>query len=356
MGHPFDTIKVHMQTQDAKNPQYRGVIHCMKSITAKESFRGLYRGMSSPMAGVAVINSIVFGVYGNVQRYSTSPNSYTTHFLAGSTAGLAQSLICSPIELAKTRLQLQMDVIGAQKFKGPVQCLSYIYQCEGIRGLFKGLNATALRDIPGFALYFVSYEYLIRLKKDAGIMYTLFAGGTAGMCSWLFTIPIDVAKSRLQADGMNNQRLMYNGISDCIRKSYQNEGFAFLTRGLTSTLLRAFPMNAVCFLVVSTTLKYFDGDNTSMHSKQKVQINKSADNYVNHKRKIAHGFRCVDTFTDAISMSEIVDLTNDWFDNNNTTHKINFSNNLINSHSNNEYHFQFNLQPHVDKNISTLNE
>lgn len=205
------------------------------------------------------MNAIVFGVYGNVQRMSSEPSSYMSHFLAGSLAGTAQSIITSPMELAKTRLQVQTDKIGATKFKGPAQCLLYIYQCKGIRGIFQGLGATTLRDIPGFSIYFVSYEFLMRQKSDPGIAYTLFAGGTAGSLSWILTIPIDVIKTRLQTDGMNgNQSRMYNGLVDCWKQSYKAEGVAFMTRGLSSTLLRAFPMNAICFLVVSITLKHWN--------------------------------------------------------------------------------------------------
>lgn len=226
----------------------------------KESIRGLYRGMSSPMAGVAAINATVFGVYGSVQRHSPNPNSYGTHFLAGSAAGLIQSLICAPVELAKTRLQLQSNVTGAKIFKGPLQLLNNIYRSGGIRGVFKGVTITALRDIPGYSLYFVSYEYVIRAKSDPGLLYTSFAGGMAGIFSWLFTFPIDVIKSRLQADGMTNRKPNYNGIVDCVRKSYQNEGRRVFFRGCSATLLRAFPMNAVCFVVVANTLKYFDNE------------------------------------------------------------------------------------------------
>lgn len=53
----LDTIKVLMQTQDAKNPQYKNMVHCIKSIIAKESFHGLYRGMSSPMV---INNRIIY--------------------------------------------------------------------------------------------------------------------------------------------------------------------------------------------------------------------------------------------------------------------------------------------------------
>lgn len=338
VGHPFDTIKVHMQTQDVKNPQYRGAFHCMQSLMAKESFRGLYRGMSSPMMGVSAINAIVFGVYGNMQRMSSNPHSYTSHFVAGSVAGLVQSVICSPMELAKSRLQVQLDKIGATKFKGPAQCLSYIYQCEGFRGVFRGLGATAMRDVPGFATYFVSYEYLMQLKNNPGIAYTLFAGGTAGAISWVLTIPIDVIKSRLQVDGMTDGHRIYHGMLDCFRKSYQAEGSAFLTRGLSSTLLRAFPMNAVCFLVVSMTLKHWNnpfGKNT-LKSEEKMQQTQANDHW-ERKRRIMQGFLHLGaSFSDAICSSEIIEVAYDLYENN----KVHFSNNRVNFSNNYEEYLQ----------------
>lgn len=329
MGHPFDTVKVHLQTQDVRNPQYRGAFHCIKSIMAKESFHGLYRGMSSPMLGTSVINAIVFGVYGNAQRLSSDPNSYTSHFVAGSLAGLTQSIICSPMELAKIRLQLQMDKIGVKKFSGPTQCLTYIYRCEGFAGVFRGLGATTLRDVPGFASYFVSYEYLIRLKADPGIAYTLFAGGTAGALSWVAGIPIDVVKSRLQTDGMNGDRRAYNGMIDCFRKSYQNEGTAFLTRGLSSTLLRAFPMNAVCFAVVNTTINQWENfENKTQTANSTLAQTKSTHNAIdwNHKRRFLQGFLHFGAFSDAICSSEIIEIVHDLYDN----HQMHFSNDRVN--------------------------
>lgn len=144
VGYPFDTIKVHLQTQDHRNPLYKGTLDCFRKIIAKESVRGLYRGMSSPMAGVAAVNAIVFGVYGNVQRNNSDPDSLYSHFLAGTAAGLAQSFICSPMELVKTRLQLQDNLPkGALKFSGPMQCTRSIWRNEGFRGVFRGLGITA---------------------------------------------------------------------------------------------------------------------------------------------------------------------------------------------------------------------
>lgn len=149
VGHPFDTVKVHLQTQDFRNPLYRGTYDCLKKIIQKDSFRGLYRGLSSPIASVSVLNAIIFGVYGNVQRRTSDPDSIRAHFFAGTAAGLSQSLICSPMELVKSRLQIQNVIPNAVKHQNPWKCLSYIYKTEGRRGVFKGLGITVARDIPG---------------------------------------------------------------------------------------------------------------------------------------------------------------------------------------------------------------
>lgn len=264
VGFPFDTVKVHLQTQNHKNPLYRGTYDCFRKIIVREGIHGLYRGMSSPMAGVAVVNAIVFGVYGNMQRHATDPNSLASHFAAGTAAGLAQSFVCSPMELIKTRLQLQDNLPKtAHRFSGPLDCTRHIWRSEGFRGIFRGLGITAARDMPGFSSYFVAYEYMVRKVANPSPFVILMAGGFAGTFSWLMTFPMDVVKSRLQADGISG-RPQYSGLVDCIRKSYAAEGLSFLSRGLASTLLRAFPMNAVCFLVVSYTMKLFDDPELSV--------------------------------------------------------------------------------------------
>lgn len=150
VGHPLDTVKVHLQTQDPKNPKYKGTWHCMRTIVAKDRVSGLYRGITSPMGGIGFVNAIVFGVYGNVQRSRKDPESLASHALAGGIAGLSQSIVCAPLELVKTRLQLQSETTTGPKFKGPLECLRHIIRHEGIRGTMRGLLVTAARDVPGW--------------------------------------------------------------------------------------------------------------------------------------------------------------------------------------------------------------
>ncbi|XP_076623870.1 mitochondrial basic amino acids transporter isoform X1 [Colletes latitarsis] len=249
VGYPLDTIKVHMQTQDYRNPIYKGNWHCFRTILAKESVAGFYRGMSSPMAGVAVVNAIVFGVYGQTQRQIPNPDSLTAHFIAGTVAGIAQTPICSPIELTKTRMQLQ---VSNTRFSGPFECLKHIYKYEGSRGVFRGLSITFLREAPSFGVYFLTYESLTRTRDNEPISTTcmLMAGGLAGTASWTLTYPLDVLKSRIQAYSDR-----YAGMLDCFRQTVKAEGYSCLYKGLSSTILRAFPTNAVTFAVVAWTIR-----------------------------------------------------------------------------------------------------
>lgn len=214
------------------------------------------------MAGVAVINAIVFGVYGQTQKFmndglpANSDHQLGGHFLAGALAGIAQASVCSPMELAKTRLQLQdhssVSRSGNQpRFSSPVQCLRHIHRKEGLRGVFNGLGITLLREAPSYGVYFVTYEALTRSEHRISTWHMLLAGGLAGTASWIVSYPLDVVKSRLQAD----TTAKYTGALDCFRKSVQNEGYGCLFRGLNSTIIRAFPTNAATFAVVTWTLR-----------------------------------------------------------------------------------------------------
>lgn len=213
--------------------------------------------------GLTFINAIVFGVQGNTMRL-LGHDTPTNQFLAGAAAGAIQCVICCPMELAKTRMQMQGT--GEKKkstrklYKNSLDCLVRIYRREGLSGVNRGMLTTLIRETPGFGVYFLAYDVLTRsLGCEADDRYMipklLFAGGMAGIASWLSTYPVDVIKSRLQADGVGGVN-QYSSIADCVRQSVRREGYMVFTRGLTSTLLRAFPVNAATFATVTLVLMY----------------------------------------------------------------------------------------------------
>ncbi|CAH1263380.1 mitochondrial basic amino acids transporter-like isoform X1 [Branchiostoma lanceolatum] len=264
VGHPFDTVKVRLQTQSASHRLYRGTFHCFAEIIRKESTFGLYKGMTSPLIGLTFINAIVFGVQGNVMRV-IGEGSVLNSFLAGSAAGAVQTLVCAPMELAKTRMQLmgmgqKVKTRKQKDVKNSLDCLLKIYRKEGLRGCCRGMYLTLWRETPAFGVYFATYDIICQVlspkdpNEHIGMLPLMFAGGMSGIASWMSTYPIDVIKSRIQADGAGGKN-MYKGTLDCFVRSYQAEGWTVYTRGLNSTLIRAFPVNAATFTVVTLFLR-----------------------------------------------------------------------------------------------------
>ena len=73
----------------------------------------------------------------------------------------------------------------------------------------KGYQGMFLRDAPGFAFYFCSYEFIKRqlgvtdsegklIITDANKSASLFlSGGIAGVSTWILCYPADFLKTRL---------------------------------------------------------------------------------------------------------------------------------------------------------------
>ncbi|XP_027195633.1 mitochondrial basic amino acids transporter-like [Dermatophagoides pteronyssinus] len=259
IGHPFDTVKVIMQTSKQHISAMSVIRNC--------SISSLYQGIKAPLTGLAAINAVVFGVYGSVMRFC--PGKSRKHDLmwsglAGLCAGMTQSIISAPMELVKTRAQLNSITEW--------NCMKRILRYEGgLRGLYRGFGITIARDCPAFATYFFTYEWMMgNIQKNSttkqehpSTVDMLVAGGTAGALSWLVIYPLDVIKSRIQADNR------YLSVSHCLRDTIDREGLNVLMRGCSPTLLRAFPANGATFVVVTWTLlayeKYVNQSSSTNH-------------------------------------------------------------------------------------------
>eukprot|EP00884_Botryococcus_braunii_P004247 jgi/Botrbrau1/13823/Bobra.0056s0065.1 len=76
VGHPFDTVKVRLQTQPSTNPIYSGVVDCVRKTIQWEGLPGLYKGVTSPLAGQMFFRATLFGAFGASKRYfGTDANS-----------------------------------------------------------------------------------------------------------------------------------------------------------------------------------------------------------------------------------------------------------------------------------------
>lgn len=110
-GHPFDTIKVKLQSQPAplpgQPPKYAGAMDAVKQTIAAEGPRGLYKGMGAPLATVAAFNALLFTVRGQMEALLRSqpgaPLTVNQQIICGAGAGVAVSFLACPTELIKCR-------------------------------------------------------------------------------------------------------------------------------------------------------------------------------------------------------------------------------------------------------------
>ncbi|KAG6425913.1 hypothetical protein SASPL_110122 [Salvia splendens] len=253
-GYPLDTLRIRQQ-----NSAGESAFTLLRSAVVKEGPCSLYRGMFAPLASVTFQNAIAFQTYATLSRAidgdGEKPPSFGSVALGGIGTGATQSLLLSPVELLKIRLQLDNK---AGTLRGPKDVARSIIRSEGWCGIYRGLGITVLRDAPSHGVYFWTYEYVreqlhpgCRKSGDETLRTMMVAGGLAGVASWVCCYPLDVIKTRMQAQSSSS----YTGMVDCFATSVRREGYSVLWRGLGTAVARAFVVNGAVFAAYETALR-----------------------------------------------------------------------------------------------------
>jgi len=259
-GHPFDTVKVRMQT----STKYSGMVNAFSTIVKEEGFFGIYKGVQSPLVGTTFMNAYLFCVNGVIKKITqgNNPNKELTLsqiLQSGALAGAALSFVESPVDFFKCQLQVRY-----KSYNGYVDCVSKILRTYGIRGAYQGLGATLVRNVPANCAYFGAYEFVKRKlskgKKHPAVLDILFAGFIGGTANWIVSYPADVVKSTMQTDTPNKAERIFKTISITSREIYKRFGIKGFFKGLTPALVRAGPANAFGFLGYEVTRRFIDGE------------------------------------------------------------------------------------------------
>jgi len=246
---------------------YTGAIDVVKKTLAQDGPRGLYRGVVPPLLGVTPMFAVSFWAYDTSKLLilAATPNrkdstlSTSEIAAAGFMSAIPTTLVAAPVERAKVLLQVQGQGKGTAQYNGAFDVLRHIYKEGGIKSVFRGSVATVIRDGPGSAAYFSTYEVTKKWltpgdSKDLSVSAVVFAGGTAGVAMWTIAIPPDVIKSRIQSAATGT----YSGFLDCVKKTIAVDGVGALWRGIGPAMARAFPANAAAFLGVELAKDFFD--------------------------------------------------------------------------------------------------
>ncbi|EIN06196.1 carnitine/acyl carnitine carrier [Punctularia strigosozonata HHB-11173 SS5] len=287
VGYPFDTVKVRFQNPELSS-KYRSTFQSLITITREERFTGLFKGITTPLATCALLNGVVFASYRFLMKAQLSHEDDVPTLwqvgLAGAGSGIISALVTTPTELIKIHQQNHVDPAFRPN---ALDVARQIVRQHGVKGLYRGITSTALRDC-GYGAYFAAYEatcrYFARPQRttaspppppsgsrerqeqpyDASSLVSqaeseinshswpalLLAGALAGIASWVSTFPFDVVKTRVQASqaqGGDLYRGKYRNTWSTIVHSYRDDGPRIFFRGIAPTLIRAIPVNMVTF-------------------------------------------------------------------------------------------------------------
>ena len=270
LGHPFDTVKVLLQTQSSKNPVYSGAVDAASKVIKQEGFKGLYRGVTSPLAGQMFFRATLFFSYARAKEFvGVSPDDPLSYAKAGAMAWMAGTFFESPIDLYKSQWQCQLIKAKADpKYVSPynsvVDVVKESIKHNGIRGPYQAFGATLTRNLPAGAVYFGVFENVknqfaaMNADGKATNAQIVLSGGIGGFFYWSLFYPIDVVKSALMTDAVNPAQRKFSGFFDAAGKLYASGGVRAFYRGLVPCLLRASPANAGMLFTVDYVRRLID--------------------------------------------------------------------------------------------------
>jgi solute carrier family 25 iron transporter 28/37 len=288
------------------------VASAVASIIRREGFKGLYGGVSAVAVGAGPAHALYFAVYewvkaglgtsgrggwggalleggragdGSGGGASPSPPPLVHPTLAAALAGAAATIVSdgvmTPCDVVKQRLQ----VVGSP-YAGVGDCVRRTLAAEGPGAFFKSLRTTLVTNIPFTALHFGTYEAAkgaasdaraawsgwrggeggrggappaaphaaawwsdLLLGEEEGLLTQLTAGGAAGGVAAAATTPLDVAKTRLQLEGVT-AAARYDGrgaVFPTLARILREEGSAALWAGARPRVMFHIPAAAICW-------------------------------------------------------------------------------------------------------------
>ncbi|RKP00373.1 hypothetical protein CXG81DRAFT_7036, partial [Caulochytrium protostelioides] len=167
--------------------------------------------------------------------------------IAGAGAGLISSVLVCPLDVCKVRLQNQSHTPGPSKYTGTMGTLRTIVREEGVRGLYRGLNATTLAYLCDRPFWFMAYYGLkprvaswMGISEDRSVVHVA-ATIMASMTSTTAINPLWVIRTRIMtqtsSQRTSNAPYFYTSVWNAFKTIRADEGWRALYKGLGPSLL-----------------------------------------------------------------------------------------------------------------------
>jgi len=229
MCYPVDTWKTRLQL----DPEFSLTKEAQKYGWRKT----LYSGLPSPLISIMLEKACLFSFYKKFNDKFQSP------FYSGLMAGVACTLIVTPFESIKIKSQFQ-KLSSYQTLRTTLAIAPL--------SLYRGWSTTLLREVPGYGIYFYTYEKARRHLGEAPEYFlrpwqSFLIGSMAGISAWIVIYPSDTVKTMSQNENIPVQKAFQTIVAKA--------GWQGLYRGYTWGLMRAGIVHGGVFLGYETSRK-----------------------------------------------------------------------------------------------------
>ncbi|XP_034272703.1 mitochondrial glutamate carrier 1 isoform X1 [Pantherophis guttatus] len=278
---PIDLAKTRLQNQQNGYRMYTSMSDCLIKTIRSEGYFGMYRGAAVNLTLVTPEKAIKLAANDFFRYHLAKDGGKLTlpkEMLAGCGAGTCQVIVTTPMEMLKIQLQdagriaaQKKSMIGQAQLSPSstgtgaaesvvetrmtaMQITRDLLRSKGIAGLYKGLGATLLRDVPFSIVYFPLFANLNKLGQKspdvkAPFYVSFLSGCAAGSTAAVAVNPCDVIKTRLQSLQRGVNEDTYSGIIDCARKIWRNEGPLAFFKGAYCRALVIAPLFGIAQVV-----------------------------------------------------------------------------------------------------------
>ncbi|KAL3666087.1 hypothetical protein V7S43_008878 [Phytophthora oleae] len=152
---PTDLVTLRLQTQGCERV-YKGVGDAFVRIAKEEGIRAFGKGGTSRLAS-SLLYTPLTNAFGGVskkavamlhlQKIEDEEEMTPQHALEAVISALFVSTILTIPENITVKLQFQREALGQGVYRGPLDCMSKVFNREGATGLFRGWSSVLLRDV-----------------------------------------------------------------------------------------------------------------------------------------------------------------------------------------------------------------
>ncbi|KAF9455905.1 mitochondrial carrier domain-containing protein [Collybia nuda] len=166
---PFELVKIKLQD---KTSTFKGPMDVVKQAIKKDGLLGLYVGMKSTFWRHVWWNGGYFGCIFQVRtllpKAETQQAQLMNNFISGAIGGFAGTLLNTPFDVVKSRIQGTTRVPGVvPKYNWTYPALVTIFREEGPAALYKGFVPKVLRLAPGGGVLLLVVEFTLGVFRKA---------------------------------------------------------------------------------------------------------------------------------------------------------------------------------------------